>query len=107
MARRVQYLLIDDIDGGEATETIQFGLDGANYEIDLSTENADKLRGTLEAWSSHARKARRGSSRKTTRTDLGPSPQVLRKWARAHGHELSDRGRVPETIRQAYVAAHQ
>jgi hypothetical protein len=49
MAQQVQTLLIDDLDGGEAEETVRFGLDGTEYEIDLSAKNADALRKAL-AW---------------------------------------------------------
>src|SRR6201982_4246771 len=57
MAQKVQVLLVDDIDGSEATETVSFGLDGAAYEIDLSSGNAGKLRTELAQYVEHARKS--------------------------------------------------
>ena len=56
MAQKVQVLLVDDLDGGEATETVSFGLDGSSYEIDLSSANADKIRKELALYIEHARK---------------------------------------------------
>ena len=56
MAQRVQIILEDDYDGGEADETVSFSLDGAEYEIDLSSANAAELRNALAPWLSHARK---------------------------------------------------
>jgi hypothetical protein len=57
MAQRVQVLLVDDIDGGNAAETVSFALDGVSYEIDLSEANAQKLRDDLASWVGHARRA--------------------------------------------------
>jgi len=57
MAQRVNVVLVDDIDGSEAVETVSFGLDGVQYEIDLSTGNADKLRAVLSLYVGHARRA--------------------------------------------------
>ena len=53
MAQKVQVILVDDLDGGEAEETVKFGLDGANYEIDLSNSNAQKLRSALAQYVGH------------------------------------------------------
>lgn len=114
MAQRVQIVLEDDLDGGNAAETVTFGLDGVSYEIDLSEKNADQLRSDLAAWVGHARRAggrkstgRRGSSASSSaaggkRTDL---PEV-RAWARKNGHDVSDRGRVSAAVLEAYDAAH-
>jgi len=59
MAQKVQVLLVDDLDGGEAEETVSFGIDGATYEIDLSGENAAKLRAALEPFIKAAARHRR------------------------------------------------
>ena len=59
MAQKIQTLFIDDIDGGEAAGTVRFGLDGTDYEIDLSTAHADELRNVLGQYVAHARKAGR------------------------------------------------
>lgn len=105
MAARVKVILEDDLDGSKADETIQFGMDGVAYEIDLNTENAARLRETLAPWVGAARRVagRKHSSRTSTRrSDLNE----IRAWARENGHEVSDRGRVAQTIVRAYDAAH-
>ena len=57
MAQRIQVILEDDIDGGAAAETVTFALDGVTYEIDLSEDNARKLRDDLATWVGHARRS--------------------------------------------------
>ena len=108
MAQKVNIVLVDDIDGSEATETISFGLDGTSYEIDLSDKNAAALRDALAPYVGHGRKvggaARRG--RRSSVTALGPSSKEIRDWARSNGYEVSDRGRVSAEIRQAFDAAN-
>ena len=107
MAQRVEVVLIDDIDGGKAAETVTFALDGVSYEIDLSEKNARKLRDDLATWTGHARRAgaAKAASRRrvgaTKRTDLG----AVREWARANGHTVSDRGRISADIQAAYDKA--
>jgi hypothetical protein len=107
MAQRVNIVLVDDIDGGEADETVTFGLDGSAYEIDLSSKNAAKFRDALASYVGHARKVggRRGG-RRAAASGNGPSAREIREWARANGWNLSDRGRVAAEVRQAYEAAH-
>lgn len=111
MAQRVQVILEDDIDGTTADETVRFGIDGVDYEIDLSAENADKLRDSIAPWVGHARKLskRRGSSSggSAGSSAKSSSPTDIRSWARANGMEVSDRGRVPAHIREAYEAANR
>ncbi|MFC6153980.1 histone-like nucleoid-structuring protein Lsr2 [Nocardioides yefusunii] len=111
MAQKVTIVLVDDIDGGEATQTVSFGLDGTSYEIDLNDDNAELLREAIAPFVGHARKvtgapAKRGGSKKSAASNDGPTPKEIRAWAIANGHELSERGRVPEEIRAAYEAAH-
>jgi len=113
VAQRVQIILEDDYDGGEADETVSFALDGAEYEIDLSSANADKLREELALWIGHARKTggrrRRtgGGAAKAADSAGGPgSTSEIRAWALANGHEVSSRGRVSSEIREAYERAH-
>ncbi len=93
MAQKVNIILVDDVDGSEATETLSFGLDGTTYEIDLSDKNASGLRDALAPYVGHARKAtggRRGGrkARSTTSINLGPSPRLVRDWARCYGYYL-------------------
>ena len=110
MAQKVQVLLVDDIDGGTADETVTFAVDGISYEIDVTTANAVKLRDAFAPWVGHARKVGgRSSSRATTsarpRASRGDA-QAIRDWAKAHGHKVSERGRISAEVKAAYEAAH-
>jgi hypothetical protein len=105
MAQRVQIILEDDYDGGEADETVSFGLDGAEYEIDLSSKNASQLRESLSPWLAHARKTG-GRRRRTTKSTEPSSPSDIRAWAQTQGIEVSSRGRVSADVREAYQKAH-
>ena len=105
MAQRVVVTISDDIDGGEAEETVVFGLDGKSYEIDLNAANAKKLRKSLAPFvAAGRRQARSGKTFK--HTAIAPDPAVVRAWARAHQHEVPPRGRIPKRIYEAYNAAH-
>jgi GNAT superfamily N-acetyltransferase len=109
MAQKVQVLLIDDLDGATAAETVSFALDGVSYEIDLSEKNARKLRADLSNWTGHARKA--GSVRGGARRRGGGSAKradlsAVREWARSNGHTVSDRGRISAEVQAAYDKAH-
>jgi len=114
MARRIVHQLVDDINGdvlgvGEG-ESIHFSLDSTGYEIDLSTENADALRAALAPYiaagrrSSSATASRGGAPRK--RSSSSPEIAAIRAWAQANGHAVSERGRIPAAITEAYRAAH-
>lgn len=105
MAQRVQIILEDDYDGGTAAETVSFGLDGAEYEIDLSDKNAEALRDTFAPWLAHARKTG-GRRKRGSRPAEASSTSDIRAWAQANGHEVSSRGRVSADIRDAYEKAH-
>jgi hypothetical protein len=111
MAQRVNVVLVDDLDGSDAAETVSFGLDGVSYDIDLSTKNAGKLRDALSVYVGHARRAegrsggRRRSRSRSSRTG-GPEASEIRAWARKNGWEVPDRGRVASEVRKAYDAAH-
>jgi hypothetical protein len=111
MAQKVNIVLVDDIDGSEATETVSFGLDGTSYEIDLNDANAAALRDAMAAYVGHARKV--GSARRGRRTSAaaaaaagGPSAREIRDWARSNGYDVPDRGRVSAEVREAFDAAH-
>jgi hypothetical protein len=105
MAQQVNIVLVDDIDGSSADETVSFALDGKDYEIDLSTRNAEKLRDALAPYVGHARKAG-GRRRGRAAAGNGPSPADIRAWARENGFDVPDRGRVSSEVREAYFAAH-
>ncbi|MFE9385153.1 Lsr2 family protein [Streptomyces sp. NPDC007025] len=111
MAQKVQVLLVDDLEGGEADETVTFALDGKSYEIDLTTANADKLRSALEPYLKGGRRTGGRSSRgKGSRSGSGSSNSQdtakIRAWAKEQGYEVNDRGRVPASIREAYEKAN-
>jgi hypothetical protein len=116
MAQRVQVLIVDDVDGTtDADETVTFALDGVNYEIDLSSDNAAQLRDDFAQWIGHARRAggsRRSGSRGSSRGSSGGGGakrkdlSAIREWARENGYEVSDRGRISGAVQEAYDAAH-
>ncbi|MCL2455476.1 MAG: Lsr2 family protein [Micrococcales bacterium] len=107
MAQKVQVLLVDDIDGGTADETVTFGLDGVTYEIDLTTENAARLREALASWVGSARKVgRTGRAARGKRSASSPDAQAIRDWAKENGYTVSGRGRISAEVKAAYEAAH-
>ncbi|MFE0099090.1 Lsr2 family protein [Streptomyces sp. NPDC059009] len=105
MAQRVVITLFDDIDGGEAAETIAFGLDGKSYEIDLNQTNAKKLRKSLAPYLEAARKQSK-SGKTFRRTAVSPDPAAVRAWARSNQMEVPPRGRIPKRIYEAFEAAN-
>ena len=111
MAQKVQTLLIDDLDGGEADGTVRFGLDGTEYEIDLSAKHSDQLRKALTPYVTVARRApgagaRRPGSRARRAASTGsPDSTSVREWARSQGIEVKDRGRVPAELVIKFKAA--
>ncbi|MEN2740247.1 Lsr2 family protein [Microbacterium sp. X-17] len=114
MARRIVHQLVDDLDGtllevGDG-ETVLFSLDGIAYEIDLSEGNARSLREALSPYVGAGRSvsAARTTTRRSGRSSAAASRDLsdVRAWAKANGHQISERGRVPATILDAYDAAH-
>ncbi|MGO2520368.1 MAG: histone-like nucleoid-structuring protein Lsr2 [Microbacterium sp.] len=114
MARRIVHQLVDDIDGsvmgiGEG-ESIHFSLNGTAYEIDLTTKNADALRTALEPYIAAGRRASTASASRGSapRKRTGTSPEIaeIRAWAQTNGHAVSERGRIPAAVVDAYRAAH-
>ncbi|MEU4244368.1 Lsr2 family protein [Actinoplanes sp. NPDC026619] len=110
MAKQVITLLTDDIDGGEADRTVEFGLDGVNYTIDLSEKNAGKLRKALDPFLNSATRVGRSGvvapSRRSAPASTGRASrdqnQAIREWANKNGYEVSERGRIPSHIVEAY-----
>jgi Lsr2. len=97
--------LIDDIDGEPADETVTFGIDGRTYEIDLSAANAQKLRNGLAEFIASARRlgGRRGSAPNARKPVVDREQnQAIREWARKRGEKISDRGRIPARLVEAY-----
>ncbi|MGA5868316.1 histone-like nucleoid-structuring protein Lsr2 [Streptomyces cinereoruber] len=131
MAQRVVVTLSDDIEGGEAAETVAFGLDGKMYEIDLNAANAEKLRKALAPYLAAGRKiparigagagggsgagagggsgAGGGRGRVTaatyTHTDLAPDPAAVRAWAQSNKMDVPARGRIPKRVYEAFREA--
>jgi hypothetical protein len=107
MAQQVHVLLVDDLDGGVAEETVSFAIDGRAYEIDLSSKNADELRKTLSPYRDSARKART-TARKTSTRPAGNRERSaeIRAWAKSVGIPVNDRGRIPADVVEKYDAAH-
>ena len=104
MSSKVIVRLEDDVDGTKADETIEFGIDGTTYNIDLSDSNAQKLRGALDGYISKARKVsgKRSGGRKVS---IGVDLKAVRAWAKSNGVEISDRGRVSQNVLEQYQAA--
>lgn len=110
MAQIKEVRLVDDISGDEADETIEFGLDGKNYEIDLTTDNAKKLRDVLADYVGAARRAAGPARRRGGSSNGAPrrpsvdreQNQAIREWARKRGMKVSDRGRIPAEVLEAY-----
>lgn len=93
MAEIVEKKLVDDIDGSEAVDTVEFSIEGKSLVIDLSEDNAQRLRDFLEEFVTAARPSGRRSPEETAR---------IRTWAREAGYEVSARGRLDEKIITAY-----
>jgi hypothetical protein len=106
MGQRVTVALEDDLDGGPAEETVRFGFDSADYEIDLSKKNAKAFRKQLAPFVEHARKAGRGQRRQSGRTQSGRGHSSnVRAWAKDQGIAVSERGRIPASVVEQYEAA--
>jgi hypothetical protein len=107
MAQKIQTFFIDDLDGSEAEGTVLFGLDGTQYEIDLSTEHAKELRTALGRYIEAGRKVtvRRAAPNGRKAPANGVSNTEVRAWAKAQGLEVKERGRVPADLIAQYQAA--
>jgi len=109
VAQKIQTLFIDDIDGSEAEGTVRFGLDGAEYEIDLNAKHADALRKALAKYVDAARRSS-GTARRPARSGrkasgTGVNTTEVREWAKAQGIDVKDRGRVPAELVVRFRAA--
>ena len=106
--QKVETIRTDDLDGSAADSTIRFGLDGAEYEIDLSDEHADSFRQGVQQYIAVARKisgTRRTAGAKPRRTPAGADSTLVREWARSQGLPVKERGRVPSDLIAQYRAA--
>jgi hypothetical protein len=109
VAQRTMVIVTDDIDGTEGAETVTFGLNGTQFEIDLAQKNADKLRKALAPYidAGHKVGGSRPSSgsRRAASTVVQPDPKVVRAWALESGLDVSTRGRIPASVVEQYNAA--
>lgn len=115
MAQHTIVQFVDDLDGTTSDDisTVTFSLDGVEYEIDLTKANAQKLRDNLQNFIASARRTggrlKRGTAPAqpaAARAVSTEQTKAIRHWARQNGHTLSDRGRIPETIVEAFEQAH-
>lgn len=114
VAQKVHVVLVDDLDSGPADETVSFGLDGASYIIDLSSENAKVLRESLAKYITAGRRQRAGAGRPATRqvttgartsgANDREQNKAIRDWAVRNGHKVSSRGRISQDIVDLYNA---
>lgn len=110
MAKQIIHKLIDDLDGGEADETVKFSLDGVQYEVDLSKKNAEKLREDFAPYVAAGVKVGRGGVVVGGRAARGrggaaadrEQNKAIRAWAKKEGRNISDRGRIPQEIVDEY-----
>ena len=106
MATRIAIVVEDDLDGGPADQTLEFGLDGTEYVIDLSAKNAAKFGRQLAPFIEHARKAGRGQRRRSGRTSSSRQHSgAVRAWAKDQGIPVSERGRIPASVVEQYESA--
>jgi hypothetical protein len=106
MAQKVTVVLEDDLTGGPAEQTVRFAFDGTDYEIDLNAKNAAAFGKQLAPYLEHARKAGRAQPRRLGRTTANRQRSGdVRAWAKEHGLAVSERGRIPASVREQYHAA--
>jgi Lsr2 len=113
VAQKVQVILVDDLDGGSAAETVVFALDGTTYEIDLSSKNAGQLRASFATYVESARKsgaargARRAGGGRRSAARSGNKTAEIRAWARDQKIKVSERGRIAADVVEKYNSAHK
>jgi hypothetical protein len=115
VVQRVITEFIDDIDGSPAERTFTFAVDGTNYEIDLSAQNIAEFKSAIGGFIESARKVNNSRSNNGRRArgarasggrQSREQTRAVRQWARQHGHNIGNRGRIPASIQQAFDQAH-
>lgn len=102
---------IDDVDGTTADETVEFGIDGRVYSLNLSSANAEALRSALEEWAGHARRVNPPRRRHLTRADpwrkqvTGEERIEIREWCQHNGYVVGSRGPLPFEAVDAFRSA--
>ncbi|MCE0488274.1 histone-like nucleoid-structuring protein Lsr2 [Ornithinimicrobium sediminis] len=109
MAQRVQTLFVSDLSGddlGESGQTVRFGYKGVEYEIDLSENEIADFDKAIGMYIEHGRKVggRRQAGQKSSASKEDLSK--IRQWAKANGHQVSERGRIAQAVKDAYYAAN-
>jgi hypothetical protein len=108
MVTRMEVTLVDDLNGAEGAETVAFGLDGKEYEIDLIDKHYERLRKALKPFIDNGRLVRKDRPRSVAsslrkRTD---DLQRIRKWAAKNGYDVPARGRIPIEVHEKFNAAN-
>lgn len=110
MAQHFQARYIDDIDGtdlGETANSLSFAFEGKEYSIDLSDDNAEEFRQAVAPYIEAGQRVTRGKTKTTRKTTTSSgNTKAVREWARANGYDVSDRGRIPADVTEAYAAAN-
>jgi hypothetical protein len=110
MAQKVQVMLLCDLDEGnvDADETVQFSLGSNAYEVDVCAKHAQQIREGLEPFVAHARRAGTSSTSRRRPRTAGARQQTagIRTWAKDHGMQVNERGRIPANVVKEYEAAH-
>jgi len=110
MAQKVSVTLVSDVSGKDIKdgdgETVSFQLDNSTYEIDVTSKEADALRGLFQDYIAVARKVGRKTGTAGKRTQVGTDAKLVRAWANENGLEVPERGRIPADIREKYEVAH-
>ncbi|MFT3900662.1 MAG: Lsr2 family protein [Gordonia sp. (in: high G+C Gram-positive bacteria)] len=106
MARKAIIQVFDDLDGQQLDEheTVRFSIDGKSYEFDTSPRNAAAFRDSLDRYIKAARPVRSGRRHGGGRGKQ--ETQRIRDWANSNGYSVSDRGRIPGHIVEAFDAAN-
>jgi hypothetical protein len=99
-------LIVDDLDGSDGASTVSFSLGNMAYEIDLSKKNKAAMEKKLSKFTAAARRVGSSGRRKGSRSAGRQQTGAIREWARASGHKVSERGRIPQSVIDAYNAAH-
>lgn len=107
MALQAKYILIDDIDGSNAKDTVSFAVGRNYYEIDLNLGHLDEFNRDLDKWIKYARKVSARKAGRSGRVGSGTPNDAakVRAWAEEQGIELAQRGRIPNAVREQYEEA--
>lgn len=104
MVQQRHVIITDDLDGSEGARTYAFSWQQGRYEIDLSDEHRDELLAALQPYITAARRVGRRVASAGTTSSTRHDRAAVRAWARENGHQVSDRGRIPTAVLEAYDA---